>query len=46
MTRTANRQWILTQRPTGEPSTDDFDLVETAVENPGPNEILVRDAIR
>ncbi len=37
-----NRQWILTERPTGEPSTDDFSLREEPIPEPGPNEALVR----
>ncbi len=37
-----NRQWRLINRPTGEPTDDDFDLVETDVPDPGPNEVLVR----
>lgn len=37
-----NRQWILASRPVGEPTMDDFDLVESEVPEPGPREVLVR----
>jgi len=36
-----NRTWILAQRPVGEPTMDDFELVEDDVPEPGPNEVLV-----
>jgi NADPH-dependent curcumin reductase CurA len=38
----SNRQWILTERPTGEPSMENFELREEAIPEPGPNEVLVR----
>jgi NADPH-dependent curcumin reductase CurA len=38
----SNRQWILTERPTGEPSMENFELREKAIPEPGPNEVLVR----
>ncbi|MEF8778350.1 MAG: NADP-dependent oxidoreductase [Natronomonas sp.] len=38
----SNRQWILTERPTGEPSMENFELREGAIPEPGPNEVLVR----
>jgi NADPH-dependent curcumin reductase CurA len=37
-----NRQWLLDSRPTGEPTTENFDLVEAEVPEPGPHEVLVR----
>jgi len=37
-----NRTWILAQRPVGEPTMDDFELVEDDVPEPGPNEVLVQ----
>ena len=37
-----NRQWLLDSRPTGEPTTENFELVETDVPEPGPHEVLVR----
>ncbi|MFB6142472.1 MAG: NADP-dependent oxidoreductase [Halorientalis sp.] len=37
----ANRQWVLASRPTGEPTMEHFDLVETDVPEPGPREVLV-----
>ncbi|MEE6209874.1 NADP-dependent oxidoreductase [Salarchaeum sp. III] len=36
-----NRQWILAQRPTGEPTRDDFELRETEKPTPGANEVRV-----
>ena len=36
-----NRQWLLSSRPTGEPTMDDFESVETDVPTPGPREVLV-----
>ncbi|MGB9987989.1 NADP-dependent oxidoreductase [Salarchaeum japonicum] len=36
-----NRQWILAQRPTGEPTRDDFELRETEKPTPDANEVLV-----
>ncbi|WP_256566608.1 NADP-dependent oxidoreductase [Natrinema gelatinilyticum] len=37
-----NRQWILSERPTGEPSMEHFTLHENAIPEPGPKEVLVR----
>lgn len=37
-----NRQWILASRPTGEPTMENFELVETDVPEPGTREVLVR----
>jgi NADPH-dependent curcumin reductase CurA len=37
-----NRQWLLEGRPTGEPSMENFELVETDVPGPGAYEVLVR----
>lgn len=37
-----NRQWHLAERPTGEPDHGTFDLVETSVPDPGPQEVVVR----
>jgi hypothetical protein len=37
-----NRQIVLRSRPTGAPSTDNFELVEGSVPEPGEGEILVR----
>ncbi|MFB6301003.1 MAG: NADP-dependent oxidoreductase [Halobacteriales archaeon] len=39
---TTNQQWRLASRPTGEPTADDFELVEVPVPDPGPGEVLVR----
>ena len=39
---TKNRQWLLSSRPTGEPTLENFELVETDVPTPGPREVLVR----
>lgn len=39
---TKNRQWLLSSRPTGEPTSENFELVETDVPTPGPREVLVR----
>ena len=36
-----NRTWVLASRPTGEPTTDDFELREAAVPDPGPHEVLL-----
>ncbi|MDZ5810479.1 NADP-dependent oxidoreductase [Halorubrum sp. AD140] len=41
MTRT-NREWLLAERPTGEPEPDCFELRETDVPSPAPGELLVR----
>lgn len=37
-----NRQWILASRPVGEPTMDDFELVEEDIPDPGPKEVLVK----
>ncbi|QLD87960.1 NADP-dependent oxidoreductase [Natronomonas salina] len=37
-----NRQWLLDSRPTGEPSMENFEQVESEVPEPGPHEVLVR----
>ena len=41
MTNT-NREWLLAERPDGEPDMDSFELRETAVPSPTPGELLVR----
>ncbi len=42
MTSAINRQWVLNQRPVGEPDKNTLRLVETAVPTPGPGEMLLR----
>jgi len=42
MTETMNRQVLLAARPVGEPTPNDFRLVETPVPEPGPGEFLAR----
>ena len=37
-----NREWLLAERPTGEPDLDCFELRETEVPVPDPGELLVR----
>src|SRR5437764_13001537 len=37
-----NRQILLASRPQGEPGPDNFRLVETAVAEPGPGQMLLR----
>ncbi|RLM71073.1 NADP-dependent oxidoreductase [Halorubrum sp. Atlit-8R] len=37
-----NREWLLAERPTGEPDQDSFELRETEVPDPDPGELLVR----
>jgi NADPH-dependent curcumin reductase CurA len=37
-----NRQWLLSSRPTGEPTLENFELIETDVPSPGPREVLVQ----
>jgi len=37
-----NRQWRLTERPTGEPTADNFELTDNPIPEPGPKEVLVR----
>ncbi|PAU84920.1 NADP-dependent oxidoreductase [Halorubrum salipaludis] len=41
MTNT-NREWLLAERPDGEPDQDCFELHETDVPSPAPGELLVR----
>ncbi len=38
----ANRQWVLTRRPTAVPQPEDFALVEAAVAPPAPGQVLLR----
>jgi NADPH-dependent curcumin reductase CurA len=38
----ANREWLLAERPAGEPDTDCFELRGTDVPTPEPGELLVR----
>ena len=42
MTAEKNRQILLASRPRGEPTLDNFKLVETAVPEPGPGQMLLR----
>ena len=42
MATSVNRQFVLASRPTGQPSTDNFRLVEAPIPTPGPNQVLVR----
>jgi NADPH-dependent curcumin reductase CurA len=42
MTAEKNRQILLASRPHGEPGPDNFELVETAVPQPGPGRMLLR----
>jgi len=38
-----NKQWRLARRPTdGSPAEDDFEMVESAIPRPGPNQMLTR----
>jgi NADPH-dependent curcumin reductase CurA len=41
MTVEKNRQILLASRPHGEPSLDNFKLVETAVPEAGPGQMLL-----
>ena len=41
MTNT-NREWLLAERPAGEPDMDSFELHETDVPAPDPGKLLVR----
>ena len=36
------RSVVLKRRPSGEPSSDDFEIVESAVPSPGPGEVVTR----
>jgi NADPH-dependent curcumin reductase CurA len=42
MSADKNRQILLASRPHGEPGPDNFQLVETAVPQPGPGQMLLR----
>ncbi|MFF5991275.1 NADP-dependent oxidoreductase [Prauserella flavalba] len=42
---TSSRQWQLVRRPVGEPTDDDVALVPVDVPDPGPGEVLVRNAV-
>ena len=42
MSNLINQQWLLASRPAGEPSTDNFKLVETAVPELAEDQVLVR----
>ena len=42
MSSAVNRQVLLAARPAGAPKPSDFTLVETAIPEPGPGEVLVR----
>jgi len=42
MTATTNRQILLASRPSGEPTPDNFKLVETDLPDPGPGQMLLR----
>ncbi|NQD91398.1 NADP-dependent oxidoreductase [Pseudomonas sp. CrR25] len=44
MTASLNRQFLLAQRPVGLPSRDTFSYVESPLGEPGPGQILVRNA--
>ena len=39
---TMNRQWLLASRPKGEPTADNFRLVETPVPDLADGQVLVR----
>ncbi|MFJ9138748.1 NADP-dependent oxidoreductase [Streptomyces sp. NPDC102256] len=39
-----NREWQLVSRPVGWPKSEDFALVEAEVRQPGPGQVLVRNA--
>jgi NADPH-dependent curcumin reductase CurA len=42
MTAERNRQFLLASRPEGEPTPDNFRLVQTDVPDPGPGQLLLR----
>ena len=42
MTDEINREWILDERPTGQPSMENFQLRERPIPDPEANEVLVR----
>lgn len=37
-----DRQWVLTSQPEGKPTEGEFELEESEVPEPGPDEVLVR----
>ncbi len=37
-----NRQWLLANRPAGEPSESDFEMVERPLPEPGEGEFVAR----
>ncbi len=39
---TKNHQILLSSRPSGEPSPDNFQLTETEIPKPGPGQMLLR----
>ncbi|MET9500552.1 NADP-dependent oxidoreductase [Streptomyces sp. NPDC006259] len=39
-----NREWRLLSRPVGWPKAEDFELAEAEIRQPGPGEVLVRNA--
>ncbi|MBB1476371.1 NADP-dependent oxidoreductase [Shewanella sp. SG41-3] len=41
-TNTTNRQWVLSQRPSGEPTEDTLTLIETAIPVAGDQQMLLR----
>ena len=42
MSADTNREWILASRPEGEPTDENFELVEGPIPEPGPGEVVVR----
>ena len=42
MTKQMNRQWLLANRPPGEPAESDFELVENPVPEPESDQVLTR----
>lgn len=44
MSESVNRQWLLARRPHGMVGPENFEYVETPVPEPGPGEVLVRNA--
>src|SRR4051794_25156172 len=41
MATRVNRQFVLASRPVGQPSEDNFRIVEAPIPTPGPNQVLV-----
>src|SRR4030095_7642939 len=39
---TKNRQILLASRPSGEPTPDNFKLIESEIPTPGPGQVLLR----